>query len=249
MAVFRLNDKLWFPNPLLGEDDGLIAVGGDLSVPRLCLAYSYGFFPWYSYKDNKSPHWYCPLDRFVIFPADIHVSHSMRQLLRRQQYDWTLDGAFSEVIRGCSEVNGRNRQVGAWLGPDIIEAWTRLFQKGVAHSIEIWERPDGNASARLVGGLYGIYLHGAFFGESMFSLVPSASKLALIHLARFLQSRDAVFIDCQFETPHLLSMGGTHISYARYMQLLIRKSRDMGEQFYPDDIEATLTAESGADGE
>ena len=212
--VWHLDEKLWFPNPHWGEDDGLVAIGGDLSVDRLLLAYSNGFFPWYAFNMEKEPHWYCPLDRYVIFPSDIHISHSMRQLLRQHKYEVTVNRDFDGVIQGCSTAQGRNEMQGAWLGPDIIEAFTRLHRLGYAASVEVWE------GARLVGGLYGVTLRNAFFGESMFSLVPNASKLALIHLAKALQTIGGRFIDCQFETPLFESMGGTHIHYDKYMELL-----------------------------
>ena len=212
--VWHLDEKLWFPNPHWGEDDGLVAIGGDLSVDRLLLAYSNGFFPWYAFNMEQEPHWYCPLDRYVIFPSDIHISHSMRQLLRQHKYEVTVNRDFDGVIQGCSTAQGRNEMQGAWLGPAIIEAFTRLHRLGYAASVEVW---DGT---RLVGGLYGVTLRNAFFGESMFSLVPNASKLALIHLAKALQAIGGHFIDCQFETPLFESMGGTHIPYDKYMELL-----------------------------
>lgn len=223
MAVYRLNKDLWFPDPRQGEESGLIAVGGDLSVQRLLLAYRHGIFPWFSYKFSKKPHWYCPLDRFVIFPREIHISHSMKQLMRQGKYETTINQDFRGVINGCSTVDGRNEEYGAWLGKDMIRSYTKLYNLGHAASVEVWEKrtaPDGTATRQLVGGLYGIVMCKAFFGESMFSMVPSASKLALIHLAQNMAARGGLFIDCQFETPHLLSMGGRHISYDQYMQLL-----------------------------
>lgn len=220
--IWQLDDELWFPDPHGGEDDGLVAVGGDLSVERLLLAYSYGFFPWYAFNMENEPHWYCPLDRFVIFPSEIHISHSMKQLMRQHKYEVTINQAFEEVIRGCSMAQGRDEEGGAWLGPDIIEAYTRMHQLGYAVSIEVWEpgQSNGQTIMRLVGGLYGITLRHAFFGESMFSLVPNASKLALIRLAKSMEAVGGRFIDCQFETPHLASMGGRHISYEQYLDLL-----------------------------
>jgi leucyl/phenylalanyl-tRNA--protein transferase len=214
MAVWQLDEELWFPNPRWGENDGLVAIGGDLSTDRLLLAYSNGFFPWYAFNLEHMPHWYCPLDRYVIFPNEIHVSHSMRQLLRQQKYEVTVNQDFDGVIHGCSTVQGRHEESGAWLGPDIIEAFTRLHHHGYAASVEVWE------GQRLVGGLYGVTLCNAFFGESMFSLVPNASKLALIHLARAMETIGGRFIDCQFETPLFKSMGGRHITYDEYMKLL-----------------------------
>jgi leucyl/phenylalanyl-tRNA--protein transferase len=227
MAVWELDDDLWFPNPRWGEDDGLVAIGGDLSVERLVLAYSNGFFPWYAYQMEREPHWYCPLDRYVIFPDEIHVSHSMRQLLRQRKYQVTVNEDFEGVIHGCSTAQGRNEEGGAWLGPDIIEAFTRLHHHGYAASVEVWgpSSPTSDHAAlqpsrRLVGGLYGVTLRNAFFGESMFSLVPNASKIALIHLAKAMASIGGRFIDCQFETPLFKSMGGRHITYDDYMKTL-----------------------------
>lgn len=220
MAVWQLDEELWFPNPRWGEEDGLVAIGGDLSPERLVLAYSNGFFPWYAYQMEREPHWYCPLDRYVIFPHEIHVSHSMRQLLRQKKYNVTVNQDFEGVINGCSKAQGRNEENGAWLGPDIIEAFIRLHWLGCAASVEVWEQADNAEGRRLVGGLYGVTLRNAFFGESMFSLVPSASKLALIHLAKAMERIGGRFIDCQFETPLFKSMGGRHITYDEYMQLL-----------------------------
>ena len=239
MAVYLLNKELWFPDPHCQEDDnalatdeekdpyGLIAIGGDLSVERLLLAYSRGIFPWYAFEYNSIPHWYCPLDRFVIFPKEIHISHSMKQLMRQNRYIVTSNQDFEGVIRGCSQVDGRILEDGAWLGPDIIRAYTALHRQGYAVSVEVWEAQDtigGKKARRLVGGLYGVAIRNAFFGESMFSIVPNASKLALIHLAKAMESSGGLFIDCQFETPHLKSMGGRHISYDEYMEMLNKQS-------------------------
>jgi leucyl/phenylalanyl-tRNA--protein transferase len=221
MAVFQLDDKLWFPDPTLGEEDGLVAVGGDLSVDRLLLAYSNGFFPWFSFRHRKEPLWYCPLQRFVIFPNEIHISHSMQQLINQNRYTLSINKDFDGVIRGCATAQNRNTEEGAWLGPDIIKAYTELHRQGFAASVEVWEKQtNGN---RLVGGLYGVNLGRAFFGESMFSLVPSASKLALIHLARMFEILGGLMIDCQFETPHLRSMGGRYIPYKDYIDIIRKK--------------------------
>ena len=221
MPVYQLDDKLWFPDPHLGEEDGLVAVGGDLSVDRLLLAYSNGFFPWFSFRNREEPLWYCPLQRFVIFPREIHVSHSMRQLFRQDRYRITLNKDFDGVIRGCATAQNRNEENGAWLGPKIIEAYTELHRQGFAASVEVWEKQESDD--RLIGGLYGVNLGRAFFGESMFSLVPSASKLALIYLARMFEMLGGVMIDCQFETPHLRSMGGRYIPYEDYIALIRKK--------------------------
>ena len=214
MAVFQLDNDLWFPDPHLGEEDGLVAVGGDLSVDRLLLAYSNGFFPWYSFQDNKEPLWFCPLQRFVIFPNEIHISHSMQQLINKNVLKPTINQDFEGVIQGCAIAQNRDKENGAWLGPDMIKAYTELHRQGFAVSVEVWQ------DEQLVGGLYGVNLGKSFFGESMFSLVPSASKLALIHLARMLEILGGSLIDCQFETPHLRSMGGRHIPYEEYIRII-----------------------------
>ena len=214
MAVYQLDHNLWFPDPHLGEEDGLVAVGGGLSIDRLLLAYSNGFFPWFSFRDQKEPLWFCPLQRFVIFPSEIHVSHSMKQLLKKNPYQITINKDFEGVMRGCATAQNRNELEGAWLGPNIIKAYTELYRQGFAASVEVWE------GSQLVGGLYGVTLGRAFFGESMFSLVPNASKLALIFLARMLEAHGGRVIDCQFETPHLLTMGGRFIPYEEYMKII-----------------------------
>lgn len=213
--IFQLHDNAFmFPDPRLGEPEGLFAAGGDLSPERLLLAYGMGAFPWYPFRDCEEPYWYCPMERFVIFPEEIHVSHSVRNILNRGVYRMSINEDFSGVITGCSEK--RIEMEGAWLGPDIIAAYTRLHEMGFAASVEVW-RGD-----RLAGGLYGVTLGNAFFGESMFSREPGASKLALIHLARTMRERGGRLIDCQFETPHLKSMGGRAISYDEYLAIIRR---------------------------
>lgn len=209
-------DRLAFPNPLLGEPDGLFAYGGDLSVDRLLLAYSNGIFPWYSFRDQKDILWYCPMRRFVIFPDEIHVSHSMRTFFNRHgdRYECSFDEDFGAVIRACSRL--RIDEEGAWLGDAMIEAYTELHRQGFAHSVEVWD----NETDRLVGGLYGVGIGACFFGESMFSLMPNGSKIALIHLARFMAGHGGRLIDCQMETPHLKSMGGRYIGYDEYMEII-----------------------------
>ena len=213
--ILQLNDDPYlFPDPHYGEDDGLIAIGGDLSPERLITAYSHGIFPWYGFKECEDIMWWCPLDRFVIFPSEIHISHSMRQLINRGTYHVTVNQAFDQVIQHCSQADGRHAQCGAWLGDDMIQAYRRMHDLHLAASVEVWDSTD-----TLVGGLYGINIGNNFFGESMFSLAPSASKLALIALAQMLGPHGGI-IDCQFETDHLRSMGGRHITYEEYMQHL-----------------------------
>ena len=226
--IFQLNKSITFPDPHLGEDDGLFAVGGDLSVDRLLLAYSNGIFPWYSFRDQPQILWYCPMKRFVIFPDKIHISHSMRTLLNKDEYSVSINNDFDGVINNCSKL--RYDEEGAWLGKDMIKAYTELYRQGFAASVEVWDK-----EGKLVGGLYGVSIGPAFFGESMFSLVPSASKIALIFLAKYFQQCGGKLIDCQFETPHLKSMGGEYISYDEYMDI-IRQTDDTASTA-PDDSE------------
>jgi len=214
--VFHIpKDELIFPDPHLGDEDGLLCIGGDLNPERLILAYHHGIFPWFPFRNWGEPHWYCPMQRFVIFPNEIHVSHSMRSLINKQQYRVSINEDFDGVIHGCSLAQDRINQNGAWLGDDIIEAYTALHNMSYAASVEVWDN-----KGRLVGGLYGVTINDCFIGESMFSLQPSASKVALIALAQTMEDVGGRMIDCQLETPHLKSMGGRYISYEEYMKIL-----------------------------
>lgn len=210
-------NPVFFPDPHLADDDGLLCVGGDLCLERLLLAYEHGIFPWFSWRDCDEPQWFCPQQRFVLFPSEIHVSHSMRNLINKDNYRVSINEEFDGVISGCATAQHRDMLEGAWLSPDIIHAYTQLHHLGYAASVETWNR-----AGKLVGGLYGVTINGCFIGESMFSLEPSASKLALIGLARELQRQSWKMIDCQLETPHLKSMGARYISYDEYMKILQR---------------------------
>ena len=239
--IYQLDPKIiGFPDPREGEEDGIFAVGGDLCFERLLLAYENGIFPWYAYRkeDNRflNPdgepwiQWWCPMKRFVIFPKEIHVSHSMRTLMNKGKYTFSFNMAFDKVIRYCGSL--RENHPGAWLGPHIIEVYTDLHKKGFATSVEVWDMPQpeeveepekwyfNDRGLRLVGGLYGVNIGKSFIGESMFSLVPSGSKLALIFLAKWMEEQGLNMIDCQLYTEHLASMGGRYISYDEYMKIL-----------------------------
>lgn len=198
--VFRLSHALAFPDPSLADEDGWLAVGGDLSPARLLLAYQHGIFPWFSEGDPIC--WYSPHHRFVIYADEVHISGSMQRLLRSARYTVTEDRDFGALIQHCAAVP-RAGQDGTWITDEMVDAYVTLHHSGIAHSVEVWE--DG----RLVGGVYGVVIGRVFCGESMFSLAPSASKVALIHLCR---SGRYDLIDCQFHTPHLESMGGKYIS-------------------------------------
>jgi len=240
--IIRLDDKeIWFPDPRKGEEDGIFAVGGDLSPQRLFLAYNNGIFPWYAFRKEDNTfqdeegnpwiQWWCPMKRFVIFPEEIHVSHSMRTLLNKQRYACSFNAAFDKVMHYCGQL--RIEEKGAWLGPHIVEAYTKLHELNLCTSVEVWDMtpekdiPDAyynDDGYRLVGGLYGVTIGRCFIGESMFSLVPSGSKLALIFLADWMAGKGSAFIDCQLETPHLRSMGGRFIDYDEYMSILKESS-------------------------
>ena len=211
--VFLLNEKIEFPDPRLGDESGLLAVGGDLSTERLLLAYCHGIVPWYAFREGIIQ-WYCPMQRFVIFPEEVHVSHSMRNLFNKGKYSVSINAAFDEVIENCGKL--RIEEEGAWLGEEMTRAYKELHRLQYATSVEVWEEK------KLVGGLYGVTLNGCFFGESMFSLVPSASKIALIFLADIMLQTGGKMIDCQLETPHLKSMGGRFIDYDEYMEIIRR---------------------------
>ena len=215
--IFRIDETTpfpTFPDPRYGDEDGLFAIGGDLSIDRLLLAYCHGIFPWYSFRDQPEILWYCPMQRFVIFPDEIHVSHSMRTLMNKGKYSMSINKDFESVIRSCSKL--RIEEEGAWLGEEMIAAYSELHRQGFAASVEVWD----DATDQLVGGLYGVTIGKVFVGESMFSLVPSASKLALIFLARFMKQNGGKLIDCQLETSHLRSMGGKFSSYDEYMKII-----------------------------
>ena len=217
--IFQIDDtadEIYFPDPHLGEPDGCFAVGGDLSIDRLLLAYSNGIFPWYSFRDQEEPLWFCPMKRFVIFPDEIHVSHSMRTLMNKDRYSVGINEAFDQVIMECAKSNHLNEEDGDCLGMDFIQAYSNLHEQGFAASVEVWDKETDE----LVGGLYGVTIGKVFIGESMFSKVPSASKLALIFLARFMKEHGGRMIDCQLETAHLKSMGGRYISYEEYMKIM-----------------------------
>lgn len=211
MPVFGLDEKeIYFPDPTLAEEDGLLAVGGDLSVDRLVLAYSNGIFPWYNEEDPIL--WWCPHQRFIIRPSEIHISKSMRKYFRQHEVTMALDRDFADTIHRCRMK--REFKEGTWISDAMEAAYNNLYKEGFAHSVEAFV--DG----KLAGGLYGVCLGRCFFGESMFSDQVNGSKLALIVLAQLLQDNDFLMIDCQFHTPHLASMGGKHISWEEYSQLL-----------------------------
>jgi leucyl/phenylalanyl-tRNA--protein transferase len=207
MPVYRLADELIFPHPSLADPSGLLAVGGDLSPERLLLAYANGIFPWYSDPDPIL--WWSPDPRLVLFPGELRISRSLKRTIKKRVFTVTMDGAFGEVIRAC----GFTREE-TWITREMIEAYEALHQRGFAHSVETF------FEGRLVGGLYGVVLGRAFFGESMFSLMSDASKVALVHLVDHLSRRGFDFIDCQTPTDHLQSLGAREIPRQDFLELL-----------------------------
>jgi len=200
-----------FPSPLLARQDGLLAVGGDLSSERLLEAYRMGIFPWFSEGDPFL--WWSPDPRLLLFPKQFHLSRSMKKLLRQNRFYTTFDQAFSQVIAECSQIK-RKKEAGTWITQSMQDAYCNLHQQGFAHSVEVWQ--DNN----LVGGLYGISLGRGFFGESMFSAVNNASKVALDALVVQLNQWEFLFIDCQLQTQHLANFGAVMIPRPQFLNLL-----------------------------
>ena len=209
--IFQLDRCTDFPDPRYGNEDGFYAVDGEVTPERLAAAYPLGIFPYFAFR-YRPVIWWAPQERFVIFPEEVHVSHSMRNLMNKKRFHCTINEAFPEVIASCADTDDRIDEDNAWLGPELLDTWMELHDMGHAKSVEVWEGED------LVGGLYGFVCGRAFIGDSMFSLEPSASKIALIHLARYMQAQGGGIIDCQLETPHLKSMGGRYISYDEYLE-------------------------------
>ncbi|MDR3567528.1 MAG: leucyl/phenylalanyl-tRNA--protein transferase [Syntrophobacteraceae bacterium] len=207
MAIYRLSDELVFPHPSLADPSGLLAVGGDLSIRRLVLAYANGIFPWYSDPDPVL--WWSPDPRLVLFPKELRISHSLRRTIKKQIFKVTMDRAFGAVIRAC----GVTREE-TWITAEMIAAYEALHRLGLAHSVETFY------GGRLVGGLYGVALGRAFFGESMFSVMSDASKVALVFLVERLSLRGVELIDCQTPTDHLKSMGAREIPRKVFLDLL-----------------------------
>lgn len=210
MPLHVLDDKLWFPPVEEAMDDGMIAIGGDLSEERILLAYRHGIFPWY---EGDVPLWWCPDPRFVLLPDQLKVSKSMQTLLRKKTFRFTVNTAFAQVLHHCKHVK-RDGQDGTWITDDVEYSYNQLHQRGYAHSAEAW------LDDQLVGGLYGIRLGEVFFGESMFSLLSNASKFAFISYVELLKKENVQLIDCQVYTPHLESLGAGMIPRRQFIEIL-----------------------------
>lgn len=210
MPIYRLDDRLIFPNPAHAEE-GIVAVGGDLSAARLMLAYRSGIFPWFS--EGEPITWWSPDPRCVLFPEALHVSRFTQRILDKGAFKVTYNQDFRGVITQCSK-SKRKGQTGTWITREMIAAYISLHEQGHALSVEVWQEDQ------LVGGMYGVDLGHIFCGESMFSQVSNASKVGLVSFVRHFQSKGGTLLDCQVFSPHLSSMGATEISRADFLNML-----------------------------
>lgn len=210
-----MNDELIydFPGVDSADENGIVAIGGNLSTGTLLNAYSKGIFPWFN--QGEIIQWHSPDPRFVLFPEKIQISHSMRNVLNKHLFKFTVDKAFAQVIHNC-RISKRTGEPGTWISDDIEKAYTELFKIGLAHSAEAWQNNE------LVGGLYGVMLGKVFFGESMFANKSNASKFAFINWAKTLQRNGIELIDCQVYTNHLKSLGAEFIPRKEF-NLLLKK--------------------------
>jgi leucyl/phenylalanyl-tRNA---protein transferase len=209
---------LSFPDPNQADDEGMLAIGGDLSPERLLFAYEHGIFPWYD--EGLPPMWWSPNPRTVLDAEHLHVSRSMKRVLRSARFSVSFDRAFREVMLEC----GRERDSGTWILPEMVEAYCHLHQLGHAHSVEVWQ------AERLVGGLYGVQRGALFAAESMFHRERDASKVALISAVKTMFSAGIELFDVQFLTPHLESLGAYEIPRARYLELVARAAAKSSEE-------------------
>jgi leucyl/phenylalanyl-tRNA--protein transferase len=212
MPVFRLPQQLVFPDPLLADPEGLLAVGGDLSPPRLLLAYTMGIFPWFNEGDPIL--WWCPDPRSILDPDGLKVSRSLARVLRRDEFTITFDRVFDQVVENCGELRRRSGE-GTWITAEMASAYGRLHELGYAHSVEAWK--DGS----LAGGLYGVAIGRCFFGESMFFRAANASKAAFAILVSRLAALDYALIDCQLHSGHLESLGAVLIPRHEFLKKLL----------------------------
>lgn len=206
------NAKVNFPNPELAleEPNGLLAIGGDLSAPRLLEAYNKGIFPWFT--EDSPILWWSPNPRAVLFLDQLKISRSLKKILQKNLFEISFNRAFEQVIKACAEP--RKHEDSTWITEEMIEAYIELHRAGIAHSVEVWQHQ------KLVGGLYGVTIGGVFCGESMFSRVSNASKIALVYLVEHLQQRNFSLIDCQIMNPHLASLGAINIPRKQFLTLL-----------------------------
>lgn len=214
MPIFALNETIAFPPAHLAEPDGLLAVGGDLRPQRLLLAYALGIFPWFA--EGQPILWHSPDPRFVLLPERLHIGRSLRRSITRRAFEIRFDTAFREVIEGCQQTP-RPGQPGTWITAAMVEAYVRLHELGFAHSVEAY------AGGELAGGVYGVSLGGAFFGESMFTRRADASKVAFVELVRALAAAGIDLVDCQVPTDHLARFGAEDWPRARFLAALAKR--------------------------
>ena len=213
MPVYLLTEKPIFPPPQMATQDGLLAVGGDLSPERLLQAYRKGIFPWYA--EHEPIMWWSPDPRLVLYPRQLYVTKSLRKIINQRKFRITFDQAFGRVIEACATTHAAGRE-GTWIVTDMRDAYLRLHDLGYAHSVEAWQ------GDQLAGGLYGVSLGRSFFGESMFTLVSNASKVALVALVRQLERMAFDMVDCQIRTEHLMRFGAQLIPRRRFLKELTR---------------------------
>jgi leucyl/phenylalanyl-tRNA---protein transferase len=211
VPVFLLSDTIEFPPPHLASEDGLLAVGGDLSRQRLLLAYRMGIFPWFS--NNEPVLWWSPDPRLVLYPHEIRISKTLKKIIKKNMFRVTMDTAFNQVIRQCAQVRLEKNE-GTWIVGDMIDAYSNLYESGFAHSVEVWHQGE------LAGGLYGVSLGNCFFGESMFTRVSNASNVGFVKLAEHLVERSFDMIDCQVYTEHLTRFGAKQIPRIHFLNQL-----------------------------
>ena len=212
--MYILGKKMLFPPAESADENGLLAIGGDLSPKRLILAYKSGIFPWFN--EGEPIIWYSPPERMVLFPDDLKVSKSMEKVLKNETFRISFNEHFTEVIHHCKSID-RPGQGGTWITREMQQAYIALHELGYAKSVEVWQED------RLVGGLYGIDLGHIFTGESMFSLVSNASKVAFIYLNQILKEKNYLLLDCQVYNEHLASLGALEIPRDVFMQYLVRE--------------------------
>lgn len=231
MGYYFLRDELFFPPVHTATREGIVAIGGDLSIERLLLAYRSGIFPWFS--EGEPIIWWSPDPRFVLYPAKIKISKSMKQLFKKKTFEVTFDKEFSKVITNCQKIK-RKGQHGTWITSDMKKAYVDLHYLGYAHSVEVWQEKT------LVGGLYGVCLGNIFYGESMFSKVSNASKYGFITLCKILEKRNFTLIDCQVYTEHLESLGAEFIPRNEFIHTVLTQTQhntykgNWGELFQKD---------------
>ena len=211
MPVYLLNKSPLMPDPSHADKEGLVAIGGDLDDKRLINAYKSGIFPWY--EEGSEILWWSPDPRLVLFPKELKISKSMRNLLKKNYFNVTYNQKFDEVIANCKNIE-RNDQGGTWITDEMERAYIKLNELGYAHSVEVWHENE------LVGGLYGIKLGNIYFGESMYSKVSNASKIGFVHLVNDLSKKGIELIDCQIKTDHLISMGAREIFRSDFIKIL-----------------------------